>query len=65
VGKAITQPGVYSKIPPIQDANFEKRYMEWNGDPNQVNRQKSKEIILYLHMLDGNLQTHCTQALDK
>jgi membrane protease subunit HflC len=47
VGKAITQPGVYFKIPFIQDANyFEKRYMEWNGDPNQVPTKDKKFIFV-------------------
>ena len=37
VGEAITEPGVYFKIPVIQVANFfEKRFLEWDGDANQV-----------------------------
>ena len=37
VRKAIVTPGLKFKIPFIQKANyFEKRYMEWDGDPNQV-----------------------------
>ncbi len=36
-GEAITTPGLKFKTPFIQDANyFEKRYLEWDGDPNQV-----------------------------
>lgn len=47
VGKAITSPGVYFKVPFIQDANyFEKRYMEWNGDPNQVPTKDKKFIFV-------------------
>ncbi|WP_442587265.1 protease modulator HflC [Pedobacter sp. AW31-3R] len=47
VGKVITQPGMYMKIPFIQTANvFEKRYMEWNGDPNQVPTKDKKFIFV-------------------
>lgn len=45
VGKAITKPGLKFKTPFIQKANyFEKRYMEWDGDPNQV-ATKEKTFI--------------------
>lgn len=47
VGKAITEPGMYFKVPLIQEANyFEKRYMEWNGDPNQVPTKDKKFIFV-------------------
>ena len=47
VGEAITEPGMYLKLPLIQDANyFEKRYMEWNGDPNQVPTKDKKFIFV-------------------
>ena len=37
VGNAISDPGVHFKLPFIQKINrFEKRFLEWNGDPNQV-----------------------------
>lgn len=37
VSDAITEPGVHIKVPFIQKVNrFEKRFLEWNGDPNQV-----------------------------
>jgi membrane protease subunit HflC len=46
VGEAIIEPGMYFKVPLIQNANyFEKRVMEWNGDPNQV-PTKDKKFIL-------------------
>lgn len=36
-GEAVTEPGLKVKIPFLQTANyFEKRYLEWDGDPNQV-----------------------------
>ena len=47
VRKAITKPGMYFKIPFIQVANyFESRYMEWNGDPNQVPTKDKKFIFV-------------------
>ena len=37
VGEPITDPGLHFKIPFIQTANmFEKRFLEWDGFPNQV-----------------------------
>ncbi len=47
VGKAITTPGLHIKVPFIQDANyFEKRFMEWDGDPNQVPTKDKKFIFI-------------------
>jgi len=47
VGEAIIEPGMYFKLPFIQVANyFEKRYMEWNGDPNQVPTKDKKFIFV-------------------
>jgi len=47
VGEAITEPGMYFKVPLIQDANyFEKRVLEWNGDPNQVPTKDKKFIFV-------------------
>jgi membrane protease subunit HflC len=47
VGEAITKPGMYFKAPLIQVANyFEKRIMEWNGDPNQVPTKDKKFIFV-------------------
>jgi membrane protease subunit HflC len=37
VGGAVTEPGLHLKKPFIQNANyFEKRFLEWDGDPNQI-----------------------------
>ncbi len=37
VGQAIAEPGLKFKLPFIQKSHFfEKRFMEWDGDPNQV-----------------------------
>jgi membrane protease subunit HflC len=45
VGTPITEPGINFKIPIIQEANFfEKRFLEWDGDPNQV-PTKDKRFI--------------------
>ncbi|MCK5470118.1 MAG: protease modulator HflC [Cyclobacteriaceae bacterium] len=47
VREAIIEPGMYFKVPFIQVANyFEKRYMEWNGDPNQVPTKDKKFIFV-------------------
>lgn len=45
VGEAVTDPGVHFKVPFTQTANyFEKRYMEWDGAPNEV-PTKDKQFI--------------------
>jgi membrane protease subunit HflC len=45
VGDPITAPGINFKIPIIEQANFfEKRFLEWDGDPNQV-PTKDKRFI--------------------
>jgi membrane protease subunit HflC len=47
VGNAITTPGLKLKVPFTQKANyFEKRYMEWDGDPNQVPTKDKKFIFV-------------------
>ncbi|NVK05597.1 MAG: protease modulator HflC [Flavobacteriia bacterium] len=45
VGEAVTEPGVHFKVPFVQKAHFfDKRFLEWDGDPNQV-PTKSKKFI--------------------
>lgn len=47
VGNAITTPGLKMKVPFIQKVNFfEKRYMEWDGDPNQIPTKDKKFIFV-------------------
>ncbi len=47
VGEAKTEPGLKFKTPFIQKTNyFEKRYMEWDGDPNQVPTKDKKFIFV-------------------
>ena len=47
VGEARITPGLKLKLPYIQKANyFEKRYMEWDGDPNQVPTKDKKFIFV-------------------
>ena len=37
IGDPITTPGIHFKVPIIQKVNsFDKRFLEWDGDPNQV-----------------------------
>lgn len=47
IGQAITEPGVHFKVPFTQKANyFEKRYMEWDGAPNQVPTKGKKYVFV-------------------
>ncbi len=47
VGNSITEPGVHFKIPFIQNVNvFDKRYLEWDGDPNQIPTKDKKFIFI-------------------
>ncbi|NLV18415.1 MAG: protease modulator HflC [Bacteroidetes bacterium] len=47
VGEAKTTPGLNLKVPFIQKANyFEKRFLEWDGDPNQVPTKDKKFIFV-------------------
>jgi membrane protease subunit HflC len=45
VGEPVKEPGLHIKLPFVQDANyFEKRFLEWDGDPNQI-PTKDKRFI--------------------
>ncbi len=45
IGQAITNPGLHIKAPFIQKANhFEKRWLEWDGDANQIPTKDKKYI---------------------
>jgi membrane protease subunit HflC len=45
VGKPITTPGLHMKLPFIQNTNyFDKRFLAWDGDPNQI-PTKDKRFI--------------------
>ncbi len=45
VGDPVTDAGLHFKIPFVQKANFfEKRFLEWDGDPNQI-PTKDKRFI--------------------
>lgn len=45
VGAPINRPGVHMKIPLVQQVNsFDKRFLEWDGSPNQV-PTKDKRFI--------------------
>lgn len=44
-GGAITSPGLHLKLPFIQKSNyFEKRWLEWDGDANQIPTKDKKYI---------------------
>jgi len=45
IGGPVVRPGLHIKIPFIQKANyFEKRWLEWDGDPNQIPTRDKKYI---------------------
>jgi membrane protease subunit HflC len=44
-GQPITAPGMHFKMPLADTVNrFEKRWLEWNGDPNQIPTKDKKYI---------------------
>jgi membrane protease subunit HflC len=45
IGGAVTTPGLHLKVPFIQKIHyFEKRWLEWDGDPNQIPTRDKKYI---------------------
>lgn len=45
IGQAVIDPGLHVKLPFVQEVNvFDKRWLEWNGDPNQVPTRDKKYI---------------------
>lgn len=47
VGDPITDPGLHFKLPFIQQAHlFDKRFLEWDGDPNQLPTRDKRFIWL-------------------
>jgi modulator of FtsH protease HflC len=45
IGEAVTEAGLHVKVPFTQEANyFEKRWLEWNGNANQVPTRDKKYI---------------------
>ena len=47
VGEAVTTPGLHIKIPFVQHANrFDKRFLEWDGDVNQVPTRDKRFITV-------------------
>ena len=46
IGEPITEAGLHFKMPFIQQANyFEKRILEWDGNPNQVPTKDKRYIF--------------------
>lgn len=76
----ITTPGIHFKLPFIEDARyFDKRFLEWDGDPNQLptkdkrfiwvdcyGRWRIKNPLLFLERLqnEGLAQTRLDDILD-
>jgi membrane protease subunit HflC len=47
VGGARSEPGLHFKVPILQKVQFfDKRYLKWDGDPNQVPTQDKKFIFV-------------------
>jgi membrane protease subunit HflC len=45
IGSAVTSPGLHVKLPFVQDVNvFDKRWLEWDGDANQLPTRDKKYI---------------------
>ena len=45
VGETVSAPGLHLKIPVLQKANFfDKRFLEWDGDANQIPTRDKKFI---------------------
>jgi len=45
IGRPVTTPGFHIKAPFIQELNvFEKRWLEWDGNPNQIPTRDKKYI---------------------
>lgn len=45
VGEPVAAPGIHFKLPVLQKANyFEKRFLEWDGDPNQITTEDKRFI---------------------
>jgi modulator of FtsH protease HflC len=45
IGRPVTSPGLHVKAPLIQELNvFEKRWLEWDGHPNQIPTRDKKYI---------------------
>jgi membrane protease subunit HflC len=80
VGDPITKPGVHFKLPFIQTARFfDKRFLEWDGDPNEVptrdkrfiwvdmyGRWRIKNSLLFLERVqnEDRAQTRLDDILD-
>ena len=59
VGEPITDPGLHIKVPFIQRANyFEKRFLEWDGDSNQLPTRDKRFIYV-----DTYARWHITDPL--
>ncbi len=72
LGEPIAEAGLYFKIPFIQQANyFEKRILQWDGDPNQIPTEDKKyiwvdtfarwqidDVLLYLQSVGNEVNAH-------
>ena len=62
IGKAITKPGLQFKIPFIDQVNrFDKRYLAWDGDANQmVTADKKRRMPDATQLISAIIIFECT-----
>jgi membrane protease subunit HflC len=47
VGEPVTAPGLHFKLPAVQKVHrFDKRFLEWDGDPNQLTTKDKRFIFV-------------------
>jgi membrane protease subunit HflC len=46
MGSAIDEPGLHAKLPWQDARRFEKRWLEWDGDPNQITTLDKRYIYI-------------------
>ncbi len=46
VGDAVTEPGLHLKLPWQDDRRFEKRWLEWDGEPSQITTLDKRYIYI-------------------
>lgn len=68
IGDPITEPGIHFKVPMIQKAHFfEKRFLDWDGSPNEVPTKDKKLIAIdvYARWKIANPLTFFQQVTDE
>ncbi|MBN2526175.1 MAG: protease modulator HflC [Deltaproteobacteria bacterium] len=45
-GKPVTEPGLHFKVPWYEARKFDKRWLAWDGDPNQITTLDKRYILI-------------------